>query len=232
MSFTSILVIAQLLGLFSVLCKYLAEREPSRQSKIHNWLADLVQSHWIPRKDYDERLRELEYATMEQNKARREYDILRNNFCDLRNDWGRARTLAALLIDRKFHIIPSIQELRDRHQVFVGVHVDVEVFDAQRQRAEFIRNLAHAITNHLADKILIPRDKEKELKFARDWREIMNEYSPDSLGSYEATIEAKYQELIYAVGQKHPGETRHQTALRYIQQAEEGSNEADQEQRA
>lgn len=29
-----------------------------------------------------------------------------------------------------------------------------------------------------------------------------------------------YEELLYAVGSKHPGETRHQTALRYIQQAE------------
>jgi hypothetical protein len=29
-----------------------------------------------------------------------------------------------------------------------------------------------------------------------------------------------YEELLYAVGNKYPGETRHQTALRYIQQAE------------
>jgi hypothetical protein len=29
-----------------------------------------------------------------------------------------------------------------------------------------------------------------------------------------------YEELLFAVGNKHPGETRHQTALRYIQQAE------------
>ena len=29
-----------------------------------------------------------------------------------------------------------------------------------------------------------------------------------------------YEELIFAVGNKCPGETRHQTALRYIQQAE------------
>lgn len=35
-----------------------------------------------------------------------------------------------------------------------------------------------------------------------------------------------YNELILAVGRKYEGETRHQTALRYIQQAEQGSNEA------
>src|SRR5690606_30228371 len=33
-------------------------------------------------------------------------------------------------------------------------------------------------------------------------------------------IEGKYRELLYAVGRKYPGETRHDTALRYIRQAE------------
>jgi predicted nucleic acid-binding Zn-ribbon protein len=37
-------------------------------------------------------------------------------------------------------------------------------------------------------------------------------------------IENKYQELIMAVGNKYPGETRHQTALRYIKNAEVGEN--------
>ena len=36
-----------------------------------------------------------------------------------------------------------------------------------------------------------------------------------------------YHELLYAVGNKYPGETRHQTALRYIQNAERGSNQCD-----
>jgi hypothetical protein len=34
------------------------------------------------------------------------------------------------------------------------------------------------------------------------------------------TLQDKYDELIYAVGKKYQGETRHQTALRYIKQAE------------
>lgn len=38
---------------------------------------------------------------------------------------------------------------------------------------------------------------------------------------------ARYYELIMAVGIKHPGETRHATALRYILQAEsKGDNTA------
>lgn len=36
-----------------------------------------------------------------------------------------------------------------------------------------------------------------------------------------ADLRAKYNELLMAVGRKHEGETRHQTALRYIRQAEE-----------
>jgi hypothetical protein len=32
--------------------------------------------------------------------------------------------------------------------------------------------------------------------------------------------EAKYQELLFAVARKFPGETRHETALRYILEAE------------
>jgi hypothetical protein len=37
-------------------------------------------------------------------------------------------------------------------------------------------------------------------------------------------IAAKYNELLMAVAQKHPDETRHETALRYITQAENQSN--------
>ena len=36
-----------------------------------------------------------------------------------------------------------------------------------------------------------------------------------------------YNELLHAVARKYPGETRHQTALRYIQQAERGNTQED-----
>jgi hypothetical protein len=39
-------------------------------------------------------------------------------------------------------------------------------------------------------------------------------------------VQALYYELLLAVSNKYPGETRHQTALRYIQQAESfGANQ-------
>ena len=42
----------------------------------------------------------------------------------------------------------------------------------------------------------------------------------DSAVARIAEVEAQYGELIYAVSTKYPDETRHHTALRYIQQAE------------
>ena len=39
-------------------------------------------------------------------------------------------------------------------------------------------------------------------------------------------LKSDYFELIYAVASKYPGETRHQTALRYIMEAGRGSNQA------
>lgn len=46
----------------------------------------------------------------------------------------------------------------------------------------------------------------------------------DSLDQLESLRE-KYNELLYAVGNKYPNESRHQTALRYIKQAETSSGE-------
>lgn len=36
-----------------------------------------------------------------------------------------------------------------------------------------------------------------------------------------ANVKKDYHELLFAVGRKYPNETRHQTALRYIQQRED-----------
>jgi len=58
--------------------------------------------------------------------------------------------------------------------------------------------------------------------------EVRNMYP--ELDVYEkgtvAALKRDYNELIMAVANKHEGETRHQTALRYILEAEQGSSEA------
>ncbi len=42
-------------------------------------------------------------------------------------------------------------------------------------------------------------------------------------------LQAQYNELLFAVARKFPGETRHQTALRYIHEAESRANSPDQQ---
>lgn len=56
-------------------------------------------------------------------------------------------------------------------------------------------------------------------------REVMR---PNQKSVGEQSTQELYNELIYQVGMKHDGETRHQTALRYIKQAEEGSHQENQ----
>lgn len=55
------------------------------------------------------------------------------------------------------------------------------------------------------------------------WPEAWNTRAqPDleELKQENARLKELYNQLLYAVGEKHKGETRHQTALRYIHQAE------------
>jgi hypothetical protein len=64
----------------------------------------------------------------------------------------------------------------------------------------------------------IRRRKDEELKTLRA-RVVELEAERDRLRE-------AYNELLYAVQTKHPGETRHQTALRYIQWSEKPSDQA------
>ena len=51
---------------------------------------------------------------------------------------------------------------------------------------------------------------------------------PKSLGQRVTEIEHDYYELILAVARKFPGESRHETALRYIKEMEEYNHTVDQ----
>lgn len=73
----------------------------------------------------------------------------------------------------------------------------------------------------------IPNQKDE------DYAEYLEQYTL-AHGAYKyalahskeriAELEAKYQSLIMQVGTKHPNESRHETALRYIKQAENKAN--------
>ena len=50
-------------------------------------------------------------------------------------------------------------------------------------------------------------------------------YRAQPSGAVEDAARSKYEELIYAVASKFPGETRYETALRYIREREAAANE-------
>ena len=58
---------------------------------------------------------------------------------------------------------------------------------------------------------------------------IDNELNMEYMEQEMKKIKDKYYELIMAVGNKYDGETRHQTALRYIKTAESSSDEQEKE---
>ncbi len=60
-------------------------------------------------------------------------------------------------------------------------------------------------------------DSDEEFDFMRD---MLMKAIARAVLPRDAELRAKYDELIYAVGMKHPNETRHQTALKYIRRAE------------
>lgn len=61
------------------------------------------------------------------------------------------------------------------------------------------------------------------LLWQRSERLIDIQVTRDLIRDYETALRFadRYNELLYAVGKKTEGETRHETALRYIRQAEE-----------
>ena len=50
---------------------------------------------------------------------------------------------------------------------------------------------------------------------------LRDQLSGQALGWCNGYTAKKYNEILYAVARKFPGESRHETALRYIRQAEE-----------
>ena len=86
-------------------------------------------------------------------------------------------------------------ELVRKHQLAVETLTEQQLAEAIRQAiasGDFMRNV---VTDGRQSVIYIP------------WREV--EY-----------LRSLYNELLYAVARKHEGETRHETALRYIQERE------------
>ena len=62
---------------------------------------------------------------------------------------------------------------------------------------------------------------EAEYKAAQAARVATLTAERDQLRARVAELERDYNELLFAVGKKWPNESRHETAVRYIQQAEQ-----------
>ena len=56
--------------------------------------------------------------------------------------------------------------------------------------------------------------------------DITEDHIKDLIAQAEKEARKPYEELLYAVETKHPEMSRHETALYYIQQAEQGDNTA------
>lgn len=71
----------------------------------------------------------------------------------------------------------------------------------------------------------------KRRAYRKFWRGLEQDGIADKIAACSVPREdvaSLYYELLFAVASKFPGETRHQTALRYIRQAEACHGSADQ----
>ena len=84
---------------------------------------------------------------------------------------------------------------------------------------DIIRNWKNNFENEVNfDTGITQQDREKLVQL------IKKDYIKKSSLPTVEEIEKKYYELILSVGNKYKNETRHQTALRYIKQAENESS--------
>lgn len=92
--------------------------------------------------------------------------------------------------------------------------------------ADMIERLAHRIAKLEAERIAAPLPDDVARMVERLRNDHDRNYEDEAADMLEqqqhriAKLEAQYHELIMAVGNKFQGETRHQTALRYILAAE------------
>ena len=109
----------------------------------------------------------------------------------------------------------------------VREHIEHLHLLTQRPSLYLDRSLSIALDDY-RDAIVAATTAEYEaklaaLEFERDDLERVNAEFFDRIGVKReqiAALEAKYTELLYAVAQKFVGESRHETALRYIRERE------------
>jgi hypothetical protein len=104
-----------------------------------------------------------------------------------------------------------------------------DILPPTSQNGQYLRDLFGQYDSFLADFIMTEqaelRRENEELKAELDCRILLSEHNrlmeeqrwqQDNLKSSHAKVLGEYNELIMAVENKYEGETRHQTAWRYI----------------
>lgn len=184
-------------------------------SSIKDWLADLLQNHWIPRRDYDERLALFQNAILRIAEQAQQIAKLSSDNEYKKRRIGELGNLTALLVDRGLHLRTTAIE-RPYHW---AIQVDFSELPqvTGEIRSAFIRRLSDAIAYGIAGTHLL-HDKDKSRKFLQDWRDTLSEMPAHRYTSIEATIEFKYRQLLECIEDEHrrEGETLHKTAMRLI----------------
>ena len=81
--------------------------------------------------------------------------------------------------------------------------------------------------DRLADGMLYRKAAEEIQRLSDEltkWRKGLNSISYDTKNAEIQNLKSKYHELLYQVEKNFPNESRHETALRYIRQAESHDN--------
>jgi len=117
----------------------------------------------------------------------------------------------------------------------IGDELKPLTIDDLRRQVSELQGLISSSTTNLAEVVRLRADLDGARRDRDDliplydlwkaqWHEL-NEKNKELKAQHDRLV-ASYNELLYAVAQKHPNESRHDTALRYLREHERPSGQA------
>jgi hypothetical protein len=100
-----------------------------------------------------------------------------------------------------------------------GAEMNIDNKEAIQQALEAATNLLNVLDEYHDQ--LVPINRKSAT--VRTLRSALDALNAEQIQNQP--LQEKYNELLYQVSTKHPGETRHETALRYIRQVEQSTNQ-------
>jgi len=124
-------------------------------------------------------------------------------------------------------IIESADELRRELATAQKREACLEVMlDRANKESELLQIRAREAETRIVELESMNRNQEAQITGRHQYVGQDYQYRLDRANERIAELERKYHELLFSVGNKYPHETRHETALRYIKQAEISSHDA------